>query len=128
MANWNDPQPPQTGFGASPRLNGEAISQAGTYDQGLRKHMLAIYNYMASGVLLSGIVAMLFANSGMAAQVIGTPIWWVIALAPVGIALAFSFGLNSISTSFAAGVIQQAFTRINALYGTIGATATFQKR
>ena len=38
-------------------------------DAGLRSYMLKVYNYMASGVLLTGIVAMLFANSGMAAQV-----------------------------------------------------------
>ena len=99
MANWNDPQPPQTGFGASPRLNGEAISQAGTYDQGLRKHMLAIYNYMASGVLLSGIVAMLFASSGYAAVVMATPLKWLIMLAPLGFVFGMSMGANRMQTS-----------------------------
>ena len=38
-------------------------------DAGLRSYMLKVYNTMASGVLLTGIVAMLFANSGMAEQV-----------------------------------------------------------
>ena len=99
MANWNDPQPRQTGFGASPSLNGEAIGKVGTYDQGLRKHMLAIYNYMASGVLLSGIVAMLFANSGYAAVVMATPLRWLIMLAPLGFVMAMSFGLNRMQTS-----------------------------
>ena len=99
MAKWNDPQPPQTGFGASPSLNGEAIGKAGTYDQGLRKHMLSIYNYMASGVLLSGVVAMLFASSGMAAQVMATPLRWLIILAPLGFVMAMSFGLNRMRTS-----------------------------
>ena len=99
MANWNDPQPPQTGFGASPSLNGEAIGKAGTYDQGLRKHMLSIYNYMASGVLLSGIVAMLFAQSGFAAQIMATPLRWLIILAPLGFAMAMSFGLHRMLTS-----------------------------
>ena len=99
MANWNDPQPPQTGFGASPSLNGEAIGKAGTYDQGLRKHMLSIYNYMASGVLLSGVVAMLFASSGMAAQVMATPLRWLIILAPLGFVMAMSFGLNRMRIS-----------------------------
>ncbi len=100
MANWNDPQPPRTGFGASPSLNGEAIGKAGaTYDQGLRKHMLSIYNYMASGVLLSGIVAMLFASSGYAAVVMATPLKWLIMLAPLGFVMAMSFGLNRMQTS-----------------------------
>ena len=30
-------------------------------DAGLRSYMLKVYNYMASGVLLTGIVALLFA-------------------------------------------------------------------
>ena len=97
MANWNDPQP-RTGFGASPSLDGRAAGRA-TYDMGLRRHMLSIYNYMASGVLLSGIVAMLFANSGMAAQMVNSPIKWVVMLAPLGFVLAMNFGINRMKTS-----------------------------
>ncbi len=91
MANWNDPQSKQTGFGRTPSLNGDAIGKAGTLDAGLRKHMLSIYNYMASGVLLSGIVALLFASSGMAAQVMATPLRWLIMLAPLGFVMAMNF-------------------------------------
>ena len=36
---------------------------AADIDVGLRKHMLQIYNYMASGLLLSGIVAIVVANT-----------------------------------------------------------------
>ena len=99
MANWNDPQPTKTGFGAAPSLNGEVIGSAGTYDLGLRRHMLSIYNYMSSGVLLSGVVALLFASSGMAAQIVGGPLWFVIALAPLGFVMAMSFGQNKFSTA-----------------------------
>jgi FtsH-binding integral membrane protein len=99
MANWNDPQPTKTGFGAAPSLNGEVIGSAGTYDMGLRRHMLSIYNYMSSGVLLSGIVALLFASSGLAAQIVGGPLWFVIALAPLGFVMAMSFGQNKFSTA-----------------------------
>jgi uncharacterized protein len=99
MANWNEPQPPRTGFGASPSLNGAAMGQAAVYDQGLRRHMLSIYNYMASGILLSGIVAMLFASSGMAAQVMATPLRWLIILAPLGFVFAMSLGANRMSTA-----------------------------
>ncbi|MEY4055129.1 MAG: hypothetical protein RL519_464 [Pseudomonadota bacterium] len=105
MANWNDPQPTKTGFGASPSLNGEVLGTGATYDAGLRKHMLAIYNYMASGVLLSGIVALLFANSGLAAQVLATPLRWVIMLAPLGFVFAMSFGANRMAT----GTLQALF-------------------
>jgi uncharacterized protein len=98
MANWNDPQPPRTGFGAS--LNGTSIdTSSATYDMGLRRYMLSIYNYMASGVLLSGIVAMLFASSGLAEQVLGSPLRWLIVLAPLGFVLAMSFGIQRMKTS-----------------------------
>jgi FtsH-binding integral membrane protein len=61
--------------------------------------MLSVYNYMASGVLLTGIVALLFASSGFAAQVLMTPLRWVIVLAPLGFVMAMSFGLNRMKTS-----------------------------
>lgn len=102
MANWNDPQPTRTGFGVSPQpgaINGGVVGGAGAIDQGVRKYMLSIYNYMASGVLLSGIVALLFARSGMAEAVFGTPLRWLVALAPLGFVMAMSFGVNKMQTS-----------------------------
>ena len=90
MAEWNDPRTTSSPFGSrGPALNGEALG-AVTMDQGLRRYMLSIYNYMASGVLLSGIVALLFANSGLAAQVMATPLYWVIVLAPLAFIFFFS--------------------------------------
>jgi FtsH-binding integral membrane protein len=68
-------------------------------DVGLRSYMLSVYNYMASGVLLTGIIAMLFAGSGLAAQVMATPLRWLIVLAPLGFVMAMSFGLNRMTTS-----------------------------
>jgi len=99
MANWNDPQPRKTGFGASPVLNGQTIGTGAVYDQGLRKHMLSIYNYMASGVLLSGVVALFFASSGMAAQVMATPLKWLIILAPLGFVFGMSMGALRMQTA-----------------------------
>jgi uncharacterized protein len=96
MAEWNDPQQTRSAWGAAPQpqLNGANIG-AVTMDQGLRRYMLSIYNYMASGVLLSGIVALLFASSGMAAAVFATPLRWLIILAP----LAFIFFFNANRTT-----------------------------
>ncbi|WP_068072065.1 Bax inhibitor-1/YccA family protein [Novosphingobium lentum] len=101
MANWNDPQPTRTGFGASPGLNGGSMGQATTVDQGLRRYMLSIYNYMASGVMLSGVVAMLFANSAIGQQILlgGGPLRWLIALAPLAFVMVMSFGANRLSTA-----------------------------
>ncbi len=95
MAIWNDPRPSQTGFSAAPGIGGIASRT----DTGLRQYMLSIYNYMASGIMLSGVVAMLFARSGMAAAVFGTPLRWVVALAPLGFVMAMSFGQSRMRLS-----------------------------
>ena len=96
MADWNEPRRSQTGFGASPAYRGEVVTGE-TVDAGLRQHMLSIYNYMTSGVLLTGIVAALTASSGLAAQMQGSPIMWLIILSPLAIVFAMSFGANKFS-------------------------------
>jgi uncharacterized protein len=70
-------------------------------DVGLREYMLRIYNYMASGLALTGIVAYVFAQSGFYAQVAATPLIWLLMLAPLGFVLAISFGINRMSASTA---------------------------
>ncbi|MGB3712408.1 MAG: Bax inhibitor-1/YccA family protein [Erythrobacter sp.] len=97
MANWNDSERRRDGFsGAVPRTGGDVASRA-TYDEGLRSYMLSIYNYMASGVLLTGIVAMAAAATGLAYAFASGPLMWIVALAPLGFILAMSFGLNRMS-------------------------------
>jgi uncharacterized protein len=97
MANWSDPRTTATGFGAT------AATRAAEFDAGLRSYMLSVYNYMASGVLLTGIVAMLFAQSGMAAQILGGPglMKYVIMFAPLAFVMVLSFGINRLSTGTA---------------------------
>ena len=90
MANWNETERTQPGFGSVPRAGGDVAGV--TYDEGLRSYMLSIYNYMGSAVLLTGIVAIVAAFSGFTASVLGTPLQWVIALAPLAFILAISFG------------------------------------
>ncbi|MDE1916057.1 MAG: Bax inhibitor-1/YccA family protein [Sphingomonadales bacterium] len=102
MAIWNDPQPSQTGFGASSRMNA-GFSQ-GSMDAGLRKYMLSIYNYMTSAVLLSGIVAvvlmqLVLAQNPIAYALLGSPLRWVVMLAPLGFVMAMNFGLNRMQSS-----------------------------
>jgi FtsH-binding integral membrane protein len=114
MANWNDPRNTRAGFGATPSVAGDLQART-TFDAGLRKHMLSIYNYMASGVLLTGLVAMLFARSGMAEQVFasGGLLAWVIILSPLAIVFAMSFGQNKFST----GTLQLMFWGFATLMG-----------
>ena len=64
MADWNEQQRTQQSFNSVPRTGD--LAPGVTFDEGLRKHMLSIYNYMTSGVLLTGIVALLTARSGLA--------------------------------------------------------------
>lgn len=96
MAQWNEPRPDLTGFGAKPGSMG-GLDARTTFDEGLRRHMLSIYNYMTSGVLLSGIVAMLAANSGLALAMMGSPLRWLVILSPIAIVFAMSFGANKFS-------------------------------
>ncbi len=98
MANWSDPR---TTAAVRPTVVG---AREAAFDAGLRSYMLSVYNYMASGVLLTGLVAMLFARSGMAAQLLSTPLRFVIMLAPLGFVMVLSFGLNRLSTTAARGL------------------------
>ncbi len=95
MANWSDPR---TTAAASPSSVGARDAE---YHAGLRSYMLSVYNYMASGVLLTGIVALLFAGSGYAATVMQTPLRWVIMLAPLAFVMVLSFGIQKLQTSTA---------------------------
>jgi len=104
MADWKDTHRGGQGFGSVPRAGGDVEGRV-SYDEGLRSYMLSIYNYMASGVLLTGIVALLTAKSGLTMAFIGTPLQWVIALAPLGFILAMSFGLHKMSQ----GTLQAVF-------------------
>ncbi len=60
-------------------------------DEGLRSYMLKVYNYMASGLALSGITAALTASTpAIYNAVFGTPLQWVVMLAPLGLLFAMS--------------------------------------
>jgi hypothetical protein len=96
MAIWDDPQTRTERSGLTAATVG--VPRA-TRDAGLRSYMLSVYNYMASGVLLTGIVALGFASSGLAAEVLMTPLRWLIILAPLGFVMAMNFGLNRMKTS-----------------------------
>jgi uncharacterized protein len=94
MANWSDPRM----IGANPAT--DVGVRGAAFDAGLRSHMLSVYNYMASGVLLTGIVALMFAKSGMAQDIMFGPgiLKYVIIFAPLLFVFAISAGLNRMST------------------------------
>jgi len=98
MANWNDPRASAAGI-PTPATHMEAA-----VDAGLRSYMLSVYNYMASGVLLTGIVAMLAFQSGFTASMVGTPLMWLVMLAPLAFVMVLSFGINKLSTAAAQSI------------------------
>jgi uncharacterized protein len=103
MAQWSDPRV----TGTQSTVTGAGFGTgAVAIDTGLRAHMLKVYNYMASGVLLTGIVAMLFAQSGFAADILinGGALRWVIMLSPLAVLLVMNFGLNRLSTTALQGL------------------------
>ena len=87
-------------------------------DEGLRAYMLKVYNYMATGVLLTGIIALIsfkmsvvtdssgaiagFTSIGNALFFSGLK--WVVMLAPLAIVFYMSFGINKMSASKAQSV------------------------
>src|ERR1700704_1450867 len=70
-------------------------------DAGLRAHMQRVYSYMAGGLALTGIVAYAAAASGFYQAIAGTPIIWIVMLAPLGFVLALSFGIQRMSAETA---------------------------
>jgi uncharacterized protein len=99
-------------------LRGGAADRAATIDAGLRAHMIRVYNYMAGGVALTGIASWLTfqAAGGDAIRVVGgqivgltpfghavfgTPLMWLLFLAPLGLVFFLSFRINSLEASTA---------------------------
>ena len=90
-----------------------AQQSAAVMDEGLRAYMLKVYNYMATGILLTGIVALLTfkmsvvtndAGSIVGLTQMGNAIYlsglkWLVMLAPLGIVFYMSFGINKMSAS-----------------------------
>lgn len=83
-------------------------------DIGLRQFMLSVYNYMASGLALTGVVAYVAAESGLYASLIKTPLlFWVIVLAPLALVFFLSFRIENMSV----GAAQAAFWAYAGLIG-----------
>jgi len=119
-------------------LRGVGTDRAVAYDMGLRAHMLRVYNYMAGGVALTGIVAWLtfqYAVSDPAfarALFGGGPLMWVIMLAPLGLVFFLSFRIGHIQASTAralffayAGLLGLSLATIFMVYTATSITRVF---
>ena len=77
-------------------------SAASAIDVGLRSHMLRVYNFMGCGLAMTGLVAY-FASTSMALMslLFSTPLYWLVALAPLGVVLFMSFRIEKIQPTTA---------------------------
>ena len=69
--------------GSERRPFGPTLTQA-QVDEGLRSYMLRVYNYMGSGLALTGIVAYVVAHTGLYQALFGSGIGFVAMFAPLG--------------------------------------------
>ena len=129
-------------------LNRAKAAQQSTVvmDEGLRAYMLKVYNYMATGILLTGIVALLTfkmsvvtndAGSIVGLTQMGNAIYmsglkWLVMLAPLGIVFYMSFGINKMSASKAqttfwvfAGLMGLSLSSILLVYTGMSVTRVF---
>ncbi len=83
-------------------------------DEGLRSYMLQVYNYMGLGLVITGLVAFIVASTPAIYQpIFGSPLKWVVMLAPLGFVMALSFGIQR----FSAGTAQLLFWTFAAVMG-----------
>jgi len=91
----------------------------GAIDEGLRSYMLGVYNYMAIGLAITGIAALLIANlavtndpsqavaqfgngimlTSLGSALYASPLKWVVMLAPLGMVFLLSARLHTMSVS-----------------------------
>jgi hypothetical protein len=88
------------------------VKDKGSFDEGLRNYMLKIYNFMAIGLLVTGVfafstlnfppLASLMFNIGPNGEFMGTSgLGMLISFAPLGIAIYFFMGLGRMSVNTA---------------------------
>ena len=85
-------------------------------DAGLRAYMIRVYNYMAAGVALTGVVAYLTFSAAVVQTAAGlqltsfgqaifqSPLLWILVLAPLALVFVLSFGINRLQPAAALGL------------------------
>ncbi|MBL8659373.1 MAG: Bax inhibitor-1/YccA family protein [Rhodospirillales bacterium] len=91
-------------------------AEAARIDVGLREYMLRVYNYMALGVALTGVIAMLVASNPAVAQaVVGGPFVWVLFIGILGM----GFIAPRIMTTGSVVAAQSCFWIYAAMWGAL---------
>ena len=90
-----DPIQNRFGYGAQ-------AQSAALFDEGLRKHMLRVYNYMGLGLVITGLVAFVVSQTpALYVPIFQTPLKWVVMLAPLAFVFFFSFRIHAMSAATA---------------------------
>jgi FtsH-binding integral membrane protein len=91
-------------YTAYPRQSGRSPAASATFDAGLRRHMLGIYNNMAVGLAVTGAVAFgVAATPALYEPIFNTPLKWAAMFAPLAFVLFFSFRIERMSVASARG-------------------------
>ena len=86
-------------------------------DEGLRAYMLKVYNYMASGILITGFISLILFKlsvtispdgsiaglTSLGNALYNSALMWVVMLAPLGVVFYMSFGIKKMSATKAQG-------------------------
>lgn len=98
-------------------------AEAAGIDVGLRDYMLRVYNYMASGLALTGIIAYMSANTPAIINMLYTPtptgglqptmLAWIVMFSPLAFILVLNFGVNKMKAS----TMQAVFWGFSAVMG-----------
>jgi FtsH-binding integral membrane protein len=100
-------------FGPDPRAVTAPVA-VDRVDEGLRAYMLSVYNYMGLGLAITGVVAFLVASTpALYGPIFGTPLKWVVMLAPLG----FVFFLGAKIRTMSVGAAQLTFWLFAAVMG-----------
>lgn len=96
------------------RVQTYGASAGALFDEGLRQHMLRIYNYMALGLVITGAVAFIVGTTpALYVPIFSSPLKWVVMLAPLAFVFFFSFKLQTMSAASA----QMTFWAFSAVMG-----------
>ena len=88
-------------------------SESHVIDEGLRAYMLKVYNYMSSGIFLTGIISLLLFKlsvvmspdgsitglTSLGTALYNSALMWVVMLAPLGVVFYMSFGIRKMSAA-----------------------------
>ena len=102
-------------FDRNPAVHRDYAVDRAAIDQGLRAHMIGVYNYMAGGVALTGALAWITFQYAVvtneAGAIVGLtalgqtlfqgPMMWVLVLAPLGLVFFLSFRIHKLQANTA---------------------------